>query len=45
MQPQFYENLMKQLSPEEQQILQAAVQHADQVAIEAAQKAQTNGAE
>lgn len=39
-QPQFYENLMKQLSPEEQQVLQSAVQHADQLAAEAQQKAQ-----
>lgn len=39
-QPQFFENLMKQLSQEEQQVLQGAVKHADEVAAEAAQKAQ-----
>jgi len=49
-QPQLYENLTKNLSPEEQQVIQGAVQHADVVAhqaqIEAAQLAaaeQTNG--
>ena len=51
-QPQLYENLTKNLSPEEQQVIQSAVQHADVVAhqaqMEAAQLAaaateQTNG--
>lgn len=45
-QPQFYENLMKQLEPQEQQVLQAAVQQADIVAAQAAlaaQLPQTNG--
>lgn len=45
-QPQFYENLMKQLEPQEQQVLQAAVQQADIVAAQAAlanQVPQTNG--
>ncbi len=45
-QPQFYENLIKQLEPQEQQILQAVVQQADVVAAQAAlaaQVPQTNG--
>jgi len=40
-QPQFYENLMKQLDSNEQQVLQAAVQQADVVAQQAAQAAST----
>lgn len=39
-QPQFFENLMKQLDTDEQQVLQNAVKHADVVAAEAVQKAQ-----
>lgn len=43
-QPQYYENMMKQLNQQEQQILQAAVQNADVVAAQAAQANQPNGA-
>lgn len=44
-QPQMYENLTKNLSPEEQNVIQAAVNQADAIAAQAAQAAaqQTNG--
>ena len=40
-QPQFYENLMKQLEGGESQVLQAAVGHADTLAQQAAAAAAT----
>ena len=39
-QPQFYENLTKQLGPEEQQVLQGAIHHADVIAQNIAQQEQ-----
>ena len=38
-QPQMYENLTKTLNPEEQQVIQAAVNQADAIAAQAAQAA------
>ncbi|KAF2748212.1 ARM repeat-containing protein [Sporormia fimetaria CBS 119925] len=44
-QPQLYENLLKQLRPEEQQVLQEAVHHADEIVAQTqAGAAQPNGA-
>ena len=43
-QPQLYESLTKNLNPEEQQVLQAAVNQADAIAQQAAQAAQLENA-
>ena len=42
-QPQLYENLMKELDQSEQNTLQAAVQHADELATQTPPSTQVNG--
>jgi hypothetical protein len=42
-QPQLYENITKNLTPEEQQVIQAAANQADALALLAQQQPPTNG--
>lgn len=42
-QPQFYQNLVKVLNPEEEQIVQSVVMQADTISMAAAQAAHVNG--
>lgn len=42
-QPQLYDNITKNLTPEEQQIIQAAANQADAIALLASQQPPANG--